>query len=160
MRELVFAERRIKCPLSIEHTFLKLVISLYSPASSQCQDLSGFHSIRKNGYKEEWNVSEVFTIVLKVLFSKMIFRSLNLSTQYAEKLRSGEKGPYCKYGEDQRYLPIPALPWELCQRVSCGVNKAFVQVSRPLPGTPMVKRCWYFSIVVWLNLKTSSKPYD
>merc|ERR1711942_565267 len=84
--------------------------------------------------------------LVRVSFNKkkMVIRKneiLNLSTQYAEKLRSGEKGPYCKYGEDQRYLPIPALPWELCQRVSCGVNKAFVQVSRPLPGTPMVKRC-------------------
>ena len=49
-------------------------------------------------------------------------------------LRSGEKGPYCKYGEDQRYLPIPALSWELCQRVSCGVNKAFVAVVPPSTG--------------------------
>ena len=46
-------------------------------------------------------------------------------------LRSGEGALLQAYGEDQRYLQIPALSWEIyCQGNSCGV------VSRPRLNSP------------------------
>ena len=66
-------QNSIRSPLSIQNNFSKLVMSSLLPCSGQ-QDLSGFLSFQseKNGYKEEWNVSEVFMIKIFV-FKSFLF---------------------------------------------------------------------------------------
>ena len=71
VRELGFA-KQYQVSTFYQNTFSKLVMSSLLPCSGQ-QDLSGFLSFQseKNGYKEEWNVSEVFTIKIMCVKSSI-----------------------------------------------------------------------------------------
>ena len=85
-----------KCPLSIYNAFLKLVMSSNSPAQDQLWLVRVLFLQLENWFKGRNVMWVIRSMCLKVSFSKVIFRSLNLLPKSWDFLRSGEKGPYCR----------------------------------------------------------------
>ena len=98
----------IQCLLKISMSSTPLLKTNYG--------LSGFYLLQLEKWFKGRNVMWVIrSMCLKVSFSKVIFRSLNLLPKSWDFLRSGEKGPYCRLWRRSKNICLqPVMGGVLC----------------------------------------------